>query len=68
MFLPFDAGPVRRAVQRLAAPLVWANWRALETLLTAQFKLRRNGLAPKTGSRTTSTATWPSRRPASTGW
>ncbi|UHC19263.1 FAD-dependent oxidoreductase [Methylobacterium currus] len=48
MFLPFDAGPVRRFVQRLAAPLVWANWRALETLLTGQFKLRRNGLRPKT--------------------
>jgi cation diffusion facilitator CzcD-associated flavoprotein CzcO len=48
MFLPFDAGPVRRFAQKLAAPLVWANWRALETLLTNQFKLRKNGLRPKT--------------------
>ncbi len=68
MFLPFDAGPVRRAVQTLAKPLTWANWRALETLLTAQFKLRRNGLRPRPGSRTTSTATSPWRRPASTSW
>jgi dimethylaniline monooxygenase (N-oxide forming) len=48
MFLPFDAGLVRRLVQRLAAPLIWTNWRALEALLTAQFKLRRNGLRPLT--------------------
>jgi dimethylaniline monooxygenase (N-oxide forming) len=48
MFLPFDASPVRRLAQRLAAPLIWLNWRALETLLTTQFKLRRNGLRPRT--------------------
>ena len=34
--------------QKLAAPLIWANWRALETLLTNQFKLKTNGLRPKT--------------------
>ncbi|CAO4149948.1 Trimethylamine monooxygenase [Methylorubrum thiocyanatum] len=48
MFLPFNAGPVRRAVQALATPLIWANWRALETLLKTQFKLKKNGLKPKT--------------------
>jgi cation diffusion facilitator CzcD-associated flavoprotein CzcO len=46
MFLPFDAGPARRLAQRAFAPLVWANWRALEALLTAQFGLRRIGLRP----------------------
>ncbi|MFE1597618.1 flavin-containing monooxygenase [Methylobacterium sp. ID0610] len=46
MFLPFDAGPVRRVLQRLAAPLTWANWRALEALLTLQFGLKRHGLVP----------------------
>lgn len=46
MFLPFDAGPVRRAAQVLAKPLIWANWRALETLLNLQFGLKRNGLRP----------------------
>lgn len=48
MFLPFDAGPVRRLAQRLAAPLVWANWRALEALLTVQFGPTRKGLRPAT--------------------
>ncbi|MFH6784411.1 MULTISPECIES: flavin-containing monooxygenase [Methylobacterium] len=48
MFLPFDAGPLRRLAQRLAAPLVWANWRALEALLTVQFGLKRKGLRPAT--------------------
>ncbi|TGD98569.1 flavin-containing monooxygenase [Methylobacterium nonmethylotrophicum] len=48
MFLPFDAGPVRRLAHRLATPLIWANWRALEALLTAQFALRRSGLRPRT--------------------
>jgi cation diffusion facilitator CzcD-associated flavoprotein CzcO len=46
MFLPFDASPARRAAQRLFAPLTWANWRALEALLTLQFGLRRVGLRP----------------------
>lgn len=48
MFLPFDAGWVRRLVHRLATPIVWANWRAFEMLLTIQFKLRKNGLRPRT--------------------
>lgn len=46
MFLPFDASPARRVAQRLFAPLTWANWRALEALLTLQFGLRRSGLRP----------------------
>ncbi|MGX5775608.1 flavin-containing monooxygenase [Methylorubrum zatmanii] len=48
MFLPYNAGPVRRIAQKLATPLIWANWRGLETLLTRQFKLNKNGLRPKT--------------------
>ncbi|KQP39525.1 flavin-containing monooxygenase [Methylobacterium sp. Leaf106] len=48
MFLPFNAGPVRRFVQKLATPLIWANWRALEALLKVQFKLGKNGLLPGT--------------------
>ncbi|WP_376099845.1 NAD(P)-binding domain-containing protein [Roseomonas sp. CCTCC AB2023176] len=46
MFLPFDASPGRRLAQRAFAPLTWANWRALEALLTAQFGLKRTGLRP----------------------
>lgn len=46
MFLPFDAPRGRRAAQRLLAPLTWANWRALEALLTLQFGLKRAGLRP----------------------
>ncbi len=46
MFLPFDASPARRVAQRLLAPMTWANWRALEALLTLQFGLRRTGLRP----------------------
>ena len=37
-----------RAAHALARPMVWANWRALEALLTVQLKLRRTGLRPRT--------------------
>jgi hypothetical protein len=35
-----------RLAHALGKPLVWANWRALETLLTAQLRLKRTGLRP----------------------
>ncbi|MEM7694818.1 MAG: NAD(P)/FAD-dependent oxidoreductase [Pseudomonadota bacterium] len=31
----------------IAKPFVWANWRAVEALLTAQLKLKKTGLKPK---------------------
>ncbi|WP_428699841.1 flavin-containing monooxygenase [Stappia sp.] len=46
MFPPWGEGRVARMVRALAKPLVWANWRGLETLLTTQFGLKRLGMRP----------------------
>jgi cation diffusion facilitator CzcD-associated flavoprotein CzcO len=47
MFPPWSEGRVAGFLRSLTKPLVWANWRALEGLLTLQFGLRKNGLRPK---------------------
>lgn len=46
MFPPWGEGRLARTVRALAKPLVWANWRGLEALLTLQFGLKRLGLRP----------------------
>lgn len=38
----------QRLNHALARPFIWANWRALESLLSIQLKLGRTGLRPKT--------------------
>ncbi|MGI9484216.1 MAG: flavin-containing monooxygenase [Hyphomicrobiales bacterium] len=38
---------VGKVAQTLGKPLIWANWRALEALLSVQLKLGKTGLKPK---------------------
>ena len=46
MFMPWAPSRAGRLARRLLAPVIWANWRALEALLTAQFGLGKAGLRP----------------------
>ncbi|MGP1397290.1 MAG: flavin-containing monooxygenase [Inquilinaceae bacterium] len=48
MFPGWGQTPLTRFAHAVAKPLVWANWRALESLLTIQLKLKKTGLRPKT--------------------
>jgi dimethylaniline monooxygenase (N-oxide forming) len=47
MFLSWGIGAVSRAARAIAKPLVWANWRALESLLKLQLKLKKCGMVPE---------------------
>ena len=44
MFMPWTPSVFGRICRLLFAPLIWANWRALEALLEFRFKLKRKGL------------------------
>jgi len=46
MFMPWAPSRLGRFARRIAAPAIWANWRALEALLTLQFGLKKHGLRP----------------------
>lgn len=46
MFPSWNQPLVARLAHALAKPLVWANWRALESLLSVQLKLKKTGLRP----------------------
>ncbi len=48
MFMPWAPSRAGRLARRLLAPVIWANWRALEALLEAQFGLKKAGLRPVT--------------------
>ncbi|MDA4844037.1 flavin-containing monooxygenase [Hoeflea poritis] len=48
MFQGWGLSAIDRFKYAIAAPFIWANWRALESLLTMQLKLNRTGLRPKT--------------------
>jgi cation diffusion facilitator CzcD-associated flavoprotein CzcO len=48
MFMPWAPSKAGRIGRMLAAPAIWANWRALESLLTMQFGLTAKGLRPTT--------------------
>ncbi|MEM6464746.1 MAG: NAD(P)/FAD-dependent oxidoreductase [Pseudomonadota bacterium] len=48
MFQGWGLSAFDRFKYAIAAPFIWANWRALEALLTAQLKLKKTGLKPKT--------------------
>src|SRR5271168_361044 len=48
MFASWGIGPLARLVHLIAKPLVWANWRGLESLLKAQFKLGKCKMVPET--------------------
>jgi dimethylaniline monooxygenase (N-oxide forming) len=47
MFPGWGLGPLSRLVHVLARPMVWANWRGLESLLKAQLKLAKCNMVPK---------------------
>jgi dimethylaniline monooxygenase (N-oxide forming) len=47
MFPGWGASAMARLAHRITAPLVWANWRGLESLLKAQFKLKKCKMVPK---------------------
>jgi cation diffusion facilitator CzcD-associated flavoprotein CzcO len=46
MFMPWAPSVIGRLGRMLFAPLIWANWRALEALLEFQFRLTRMGPRP----------------------
>jgi Flavin-binding monooxygenase-like len=48
MFASWGIGPRARLAHMIAKPFVWANWRGLESLLKAQFKLGKCDMLPKT--------------------
>src|SRR6266852_2202780 len=48
MFASWGIGPLARLAHLIAKPLVWANWRGLESLLKAQFKLGKCKMVPTT--------------------
>lgn len=47
MFRSWGIGPLSRLMHSLAKPLVWANWRGLESLLKLQLKLGKCDMVPK---------------------
>ncbi|MCR5859095.1 NAD(P)/FAD-dependent oxidoreductase [Mesorhizobium sp. J428] len=48
MFPGWGQTAMARINHAIARPVVWANWRALESLLSMQLKLKKTGLKPKT--------------------
>ncbi|WP_040678124.1 flavin-containing monooxygenase [Nitratireductor pacificus] len=48
MFPGWGQTAMARLSHAVAKPFVWANWRALESLLSLQLKLKKTGLRPKT--------------------
>jgi len=48
MFPGWGQTAMARINHAIAKPFVWANWRALESLLSMQLKLKKTGLKPKT--------------------
>lgn len=47
LFKPWGLRSLGKLMYKIATPLIWANWRALEALLTAQFKLNKHKMRPK---------------------
>ncbi|MGJ5047890.1 flavin-containing monooxygenase [Bradyrhizobium oligotrophicum] len=47
MFASWGIGPLARVAHLLAKPLVWANWRGLESVLKTQLKLAKCNMVPK---------------------
>ena len=68
MFRSWGIGAMSRFAHAVAKPLVWANWRGLESLLKLQFKLGKCDMVPKNGLRTASIARCRSPRPGSFRW
>jgi dimethylaniline monooxygenase (N-oxide forming) len=48
MFQGWGISPLSRLAHTIARPVVWANWRGLESLLKAQLKLGKCNMVPET--------------------
>ena len=48
MFRSWGIGKVSQLAHALAKPLIWANWRGLESMLKAQLKLKKCDMVPAT--------------------
>lgn len=48
MFQGWGIGPLSKLAHAIAKPLVWANWRGLESMLKAQLKLGKCKMVPET--------------------
>jgi cation diffusion facilitator CzcD-associated flavoprotein CzcO len=48
MFASWGIGPMAKLAHAIAKPMVWANWRGLESLLKAQLKLGKCNMVPRT--------------------
>lgn len=46
MFMPWAPSAAGSLPRRAMAPVIWANWRAIEALLDKQFELREAELRP----------------------
>jgi dimethylaniline monooxygenase (N-oxide forming) len=46
MFRGWGLGAASRVAHAIAKPFIWANWRGLESLLKAQFKLKKCDMVP----------------------
>lgn len=47
MFMPWKPSALGKVMRALSGPAIWANWRALESLLNMQFGLKKLGMMPK---------------------
>jgi dimethylaniline monooxygenase (N-oxide forming) len=47
MFPGWGASAASRLAHRIAAPMIWAHWRGLESLLKIQLKLKKCNMVPK---------------------
>lgn len=47
MFRGWGIGAMSRVAHAIAKPLIWGNWRALESLLKLQLKLKKCGMVPE---------------------
>lgn len=47
-FNQWDKSPLQRVIAAVFTPLVWVNFRGLETLLKMQLKLKKHGMVPTT--------------------
>ena len=47
MFASWGIGPMARLAHAIAKPFVWANWRGLESVLKAQFRLSKCNMVPE---------------------
>ena len=68
MFPSWGIGPLSRLAHALAKPLVWANWRGLESMLKVQLKLGKCKMVPEQRIEDGVNCSVPIATPASFRW